>query len=53
MKMGRYIFWEIIKQIIDCFSKKKKLVLIDAPVLYETKVLEHMCFPIIVVGCPE
>jgi dephospho-CoA kinase len=28
--------------------------MIDAPILYETKVLEHLCFPIIVVGCsPE
>ena len=33
--------------------QKKKLILIDAPTLYETKVLTHICFPIIVVGCEE
>jgi dephospho-CoA kinase len=31
---------------------KKKLVMIDAPILFETKYLEYICFPIIVVGCP-
>jgi dephospho-CoA kinase len=30
---------------------KKKLIMIDAPILFETKFLEYICFPIIVVGC--
>lgn len=52
--MGKKIFWQIFKEIISCILEKKKLIMIDAPILYETKVLEHLCFPIIVVGCsPE
>jgi len=27
--------------------------MIDAPILYETKILEHVCFPIIVVGASQ
>ncbi len=27
--------------------------MIDAPILYESKVLEYFCYPIIVVGCSE
>lgn len=53
MKMGKLILWEIIKQIFWSAVNKKKLILIDAPILFETKVLEHICFPIIVVGCKE
>lgn len=26
---------------------------IDAPLLYETKILEYLCYPVIVVGCSE
>lgn len=28
-------------------------MLVDAPLLYETKILTYICFPIIVVGCSE
>lgn len=44
--------WKIIKEIYGCVVGKKKLVMIDAPILFETKFLEYICFPIIVVGCP-
>ncbi len=27
--------------------------MIDAPILFETKYLAYICYPIIVVGCPE
>ena len=27
--------------------------MIDAPILYESKVLEYICYPVIVVGCSE
>ena len=52
-KVGFYIFLEIFKQIVSHAFSSKKLILIDAPILYETKVLTHICFPIIVVGCSE
>jgi dephospho-CoA kinase len=50
--MGRKIMWRIITEIYRSFVGKRKLVMIDAPILYETKYLEYICFPIIVVGCP-
>lgn len=36
--MGRKIFWEIGKELLGCIGKKK-LVMIDAPILFETKIL--------------
>ena len=52
-KVGKYIFLEIFKQVLSNAFSRKKLILIDAPTLYETKVLTHLCFPIIVVGSKE
>lgn len=52
VRMGRKIMWRILKEVYGCFVGKRKLVMIDAPILFETKILEHFCFPIIVVGCP-
>jgi dephospho-CoA kinase len=52
MRMGRKIMWRIVSEIYQCVVGKRKLVMIDAPILYETKYLEYICFPIIVVGCP-
>jgi dephospho-CoA kinase len=51
--LGRHILWEIVKQIFSNYAAKKKLILIDAPTLFETKILAHICFPIIVVGIDE
>jgi dephospho-CoA kinase len=51
--VGKYIFFEIFKQIFQNCISNKKLILIDAPTLYETKILTHICYPILVVGCPE
>ena len=33
--------------------KMKRLVVFDAPLLFETKLLEYFCFPIITVACSE
>lgn len=52
-KLGKYIFLEIAKQIWSSVVANKKLILIDAPTLYETKLLTYICYPIIVVGSPE
>ena len=44
---------EIGKQILSNIWNKKTLMMIDAPILYETKVLEYVCYPVVVVGCSE
>ena len=51
--LGKYILWEIVKQIFAQASAKKKLILIDAPTLYESKFLQFACFPVIVIGSEE
>ena len=33
------------------FIQKRPLVVLDAPLLFETKLLEYFCYPIIVVYC--
>lgn len=45
----RRVLYKILMNII----KGKNVMIVDAPLLYETKVLEHVCFPVIVVGCSE
>ena len=32
------------------FSKGQRFVVFDAPLLFETRILEHICFPIITVA---
>lgn len=32
---------------------RKRLVVFDAPLLFETSLLEHFCYPTIVVACSE
>ena len=51
--MGKLIMKEIGKQILSNIWNKKTLMMIDAPILYETKVLEYVCYPVVVVGCAE
>lgn len=43
------ILFEILKQIIIYKLKGYSNVILDAPLLYETRILEHLCYPIIVV----
>lgn len=35
------------------FLQKKALVVLDAPLLFETKILEYFCYPILVVSCED
>lgn len=51
-EMGKLIMWAIFKKIVSNIINKKYAMIIDAPILYETKVLEYICYPVIVVGCP-
>ncbi|CAD8201272.1 unnamed protein product [Paramecium pentaurelia] len=47
---NKFIFKEIAKSIWKiCFIQKDQYVVIDAPLLFESKVLEYFCFPIITV----
>ena len=43
------IFIRIFKNIIT----GKNVMLIDAPLLYESKILEYVCYPVVLVGCCE
>lgn len=52
-KYGRILFFSTIKQIFVNIIKGKRLMLIYAPILYETKLLEYLCYPIVVVGCSK
>lgn len=52
-KMGILIMRRVLYKILMNIIKGKNVMIVDAPLLYETKVLEHVCFPVIVVGCSE
>ena len=43
------IFWNILTQLIRYRLKGCKIVVVDAPILFETKVLEYLVYPIITV----
>lgn len=44
------IFRRILTTLIRLkFKEKKQLVVLDAPLLFESKILEYFCYPIIVV----
>ncbi|KAG6973830.1 hypothetical protein JG687_00000678 [Phytophthora cactorum] len=50
----KYIIWEMFKQLVyQRLVCRKRLVVFDAPLLFETKLLEHFCYPTIVVACSE
>lgn len=51
--LGKYIFWELIKQLLKAAFTAEKYILVDAPLLYETKMLTYLCYPIIVVYIDE
>lgn len=46
---GTYIMIEIVKEIIQAIKNKKSLVVLDAPLLFESKYLPYLCYPIITV----
>ena len=42
--------FEIVKEYFRLtFKKNEKFIILDAPLLFETKILEHFCYPNIVV----
>eukprot|EP00825_Cyclidium_porcatum_P035446 TRINITY_DN3717_c0_g1_i2.p2 TRINITY_DN3717_c0_g1~~TRINITY_DN3717_c0_g1_i2.p2 ORF type:complete len:218 (-),score=44.92 TRINITY_DN3717_c0_g1_i2:100-753(-) len=48
------IFKEIAKQVYQlCFKEKQQIVLLDAPLLYESGYLEYLCYPVMVVYCDK
>lgn len=50
----KYIIWEMFKQLVyHRLVCRKRLVVFDAPLLFETKLLEYFCYPTIVVVCSE
>jgi dephospho-CoA kinase len=51
--VGKYIFWELLRQLLLGILSAEKYILIDAPLLFETKVLTYLCYPIIVVYLNE
>ncbi|TDH67351.1 hypothetical protein CCR75_004125 [Bremia lactucae] len=52
MLTHKYIIWEMFKQLVyQRLVCRKRLVVLDAPLLFETKLLEYFCYPTIVVAC--
>lgn len=51
--MGKFIMIKIFKRIISNILANRNVMIVDAPILYETKVLEYVCFPVALVGCSE
>ncbi|KAG7391008.1 hypothetical protein PHYPSEUDO_006143 [Phytophthora pseudosyringae] len=50
----KFIIWEMFKQLVyQRLVCRKRLVVFDAPLLFETKLLEYFCYPTIVVACSE
>ena len=50
MTHGR-IFKAIMKQILyQRTCARKRFVVLDAPLLFESKILEHFCYPIVVIA---
>ncbi len=49
-RIFRRIFLSLFK--LKC-RQKRPLVVLDAPLLFETKILEYFCYPILVVSCDD
>uniref|UniRef100_K3X900 Dephospho-CoA kinase n=1 Tax=Globisporangium ultimum (strain ATCC 200006 / CBS 805.95 / DAOM BR144) TaxID=431595 RepID=K3X900_GLOUD len=50
----KYIIWEMFKQLVyHRLIQRKRLVVLDAPLLFETSLLEYFSYPTIVVACSE
>ena len=48
------IFWKMFKEFWRLrFTEKKNSIVLDVPLLYETKILEYICYPIIVVAVDD
>lgn len=51
--MGKLILMEVGRRVLWNIWKKQSITLIDAPILYETKILQYVCYPVVVVGCSQ
>lgn len=50
----KYILWEMFKQLVyHRLVRRQRLVVFDAPLLFETHLLEHFVYPTVVVSCSE
>lgn len=49
-RVFRKIFTALIRKKL---FERRALVVLDAPLLFETKILEYFCYPIIVVYCED
>lgn len=49
--MGMLIMKRIFIRIFKNIITGKNVMLIDAPLLYESKILEYVCYPVVLVGC--
>jgi len=47
--MQPVILWEIIKNVVKLKAKGYSKVVLDAPLLFESKVLVYLCYPIVTV----
>jgi dephospho-CoA kinase len=48
------IFRRIFVQLFKLrFIQRKAMVVLDAPLLFETKILQYVCYPIVVVYCED
>lgn len=48
---GRYIALEILKDLFILSRTATEPIILDAPILFESKYLKYLCFPIVVVDC--
>ena len=52
--MQKKVFWKMFTEFLRLkFTEKKGWIILDVPLLYETKVLEWVCYPIIVVNVSD
>ncbi|CAI2377484.1 unnamed protein product [Moneuplotes crassus] len=48
------IFWKMIKEFWRLrFTENQSSIILDVPLLYETKILEYICYPILVVAVDD
>jgi len=52
--MQKKIFWKMFKEFWRLrFTEKQNSIILDVPLLYETKILEYICYPILVVAVDD
>lgn len=51
--MGILILKRVFSRVVGNIVTGRHVMMIDAPLLYETKILEYLCYPVVVVGCSQ